>query len=155
VFDECGDLFRAVGKTITYCGPSGAGQATKACNQILCALNLWATCEALALAKSQGLDLQTMIDVTSAGAGGSWQLENLSPKIAAGDYDPGFMIDLINKDLGIVADSARRENLPLPGAELVAGLFRGASKCGHGSDGTQAIAAMLERLGNFQYAGDA
>jgi len=155
VFDQCEDLFDAVGKTITYCGPSGAGQATKACNQILCALNLWATCEALALAKSQGLDLRTMIDVTSAGAGGSWQLANLGAKIADGDHAPGFMIDLINKDLSIVADSARRANLPLPGAELVAGLFRGASKHGHGRDGTQAIATMLERLGNFRYADDA
>jgi len=155
VFDQCSDLFKAVGKTITYCGPSGAGQATKACNQILCAMNLWGACEAMALAKSEGLDLQTTIDVTSAGAGGSWQLANLGPKIAEADYEPGFMIDLINKDLAIVADSARGQNLPLPGLSLVAGLFQAAARNGHGRDGTQAIATMLERLGNFRFEDDA
>jgi 3-hydroxyisobutyrate dehydrogenase len=151
VFDRCRPVFDAVGKTITYCGPSGAGQATKACNQILCAVNLLGTCEALALAQKEGLDLKTTVEVTAAGAGGSWQLANLGPKIADRDFDPGFMIDLINKDLAIVAEAVRRGQLATPAAELAAGLFRGAAANGHGRDGTQAIAAMLEQIANFRY----
>ncbi len=151
-FDRCLPIFQAVGKTITYCGPSGAGQATKACNQILCALNLLGTAEALALAKREGLDLETTVGVTSAGAAGSWQLEHLGPKIARGELDPGFMIDLLNKDLGIVSDAARRGGLPLAGMELAAGLFRAAAANGHGKHGTQAIATVIEQLGGFRYS---
>lgn len=151
VFDQCRSLFEAVGKTITWCGPSGAGQATKACNQVLCAVNLLGACEALALAKREGLDLATTIDVTSAGAGGSWQLANLGPRIASGDLDPGFMVELIAKDLGIVAEAAARHALPLPGATLATSLFHAAQANGHGRDGTQALSAVLERLGGFEY----
>jgi len=150
-FDRCKPVLEAMGKTITYCGPSGAGQATKSCNQILCALNLLATCEALALAKREGLDLDTTVEVTSAGAAGSWQLANLGPKIAAGDDEPGFMVDLINKDLDIVAEAYRRHGLVLPGTDLASGMFRAA---GHdfGAKGTQAVARIVERLGAFRYA---
>jgi len=151
VFDQCEDLFDAVGKTITYCGPSGAGQATKACNQILCAGNLLAACEALALAKAEGLDLKTTIDVTAAGAGGSWQLANLGPRIAERDFDPGFMVDLINKDLKIVRRAGELRDLPLPGTNLAAELLRAASKIGHGKSGTQALSRVFEMLGDFTY----
>ena len=150
-FDRCKPIFEAVGKTVTYCGPAGSGQATKACNQVLCALNLLATCEALALAKREGLDLHTTIDVTSAGAGGSWQLANLGPKVCASDDAPGFMIDLLNKDLNIVGESARRHQLSLPGMELAASLFRSAAANGHGANGTQALAHVIEQLGNFRF----
>jgi 3-hydroxyisobutyrate dehydrogenase len=152
VFDRCKPLLEVVGKTVTYCGPVGSGQATKACNQVLCAVTLLGACEALALAKREGLDLQTTIAVTSAGAGGSWQLENLGPKIAAGDLDPGFMIDLLNKDLNIVEKAATRHRLPLGGAGLATTLFRAAANLGHGKDGTQALSRVLETLGGFEYS---
>ncbi len=150
VFDRCRGVLDAVGGTVTYCGPSGAGQATKSCNQVLCALNLLAACEALALARREGLDLATTIEVTRAGAAGSWQLANLGPKIAAGDDAPGFMIDLINKDLNIVAEAVRRHGLVLPGADIASAVFRAAGH-EHGRAGTQAIGRILERLGHFTY----
>lgn len=150
-FDRAMPVFDAVGKTITYCGPSGAGQATKACNQVLAAAALLGVCEALALARAEGLDLDTTIEVTCGGAAHSWQLANLGPRVARRDFAPGFMIDLINKDLGIVADAAAAHGLPMPGNALVADLFRAAAANGHGRDGTQALAAVIEQLGGFRF----
>lgn len=151
-FDRCEAVLDVNGGRVTYCGASGSGQATKACNQVLCAGNLVAVCEALALAAREGLDLGTTIEVTGAGAGGSWQLENLGPKIADGDMNPGFMIELLNKDLAIVAEAARRHGLTLPEAETAAGLFRAASSNGLGREGTQAVSRIIEMLGGFQFA---
>lgn len=151
VFDRCKAMLDVNGGRVTYCGPSGSGQATKACNQVLCAGNLLAVCEALALAQREGLDLDTTIEVTSAGAAGSWQLANLGPKIAAGDMEPGFMIDLINKDLGIVTDAARRHGLALPELDTAAALFRAAASNGYGREGTQAISRVIELLGGFSF----
>jgi 3-hydroxyisobutyrate dehydrogenase len=150
-FERCMPLFLVTGKSVAHCGPSGAGQATKACNQILCAANLVGVCEAMALARGEGLDLQNMLAVTMAGAGGSWALSNLGPKIASGDMSPGFMIDLINKDLKIVRRAAEECALPLPGLNLAAELLRAAAKLGHGRDGTQALSRVFEQLGDFNY----
>ncbi len=154
VFGRCRPILEAMGKSITHVGESGAGQACKACNQILCALNLLATCEAMALARSQGLALEKMLEVTGAGAGGSWQLANLGPKIAADDLEPGFMIDLLLKDLEIVRSAAKSGRLPLLGADAATNLFRAASVAGLGERGTQALGKVIEQLGGFRYADD-
>lgn len=153
-FERVLPLLRAVGKSITRVGDSGAGQMCKACNQIAVVCNLLGVCEAMALAKKAGLDLQKMIEVVGAGAGGSWQLSKLGPKIAAGDHEPGFMVDLVLKDLGIVNDTARQHRLALPGASLAETLFRSVAANGGGGRGTQALAAAIERLGGFRYAED-
>ncbi len=151
-FNEVLPLLRCMGERITRVGDSGAGQACKACNQVAVACNLLGVCEALSLAKASGLDLDKMIEVVSAGAGGSWQLTNLGPKIAAGDHAPGFMIDLVLKDLAIVADTARDHGLPLDGVALARDRFRDVAEHGGGRRGTQAIITALERLGGFQIA---
>ena len=154
-FERCRPIFDAVGGNgegaITHVGPAGDGQACKACNQVLCAVNLVAVCEAMGLAAAEGLDLGKMLNVTTAGAGGSWALENLGPQIAAGDMSPGFMIDLINKDLGIVHDEAANQQLPMPGTHLAAELLRSAAAHGHGRDGTQALSRVFEMLGRLNY----
>ncbi|MBI1371271.1 MAG: NAD-binding protein [Phycisphaera sp.] len=151
VFERCSLIFKAVGKAITHCGPNGAGQATKACNQVLCAVNLMGVCEAMALAQREGLDLEKMLAVTTAGAGGSWSLANLGPQIAEGDMKPGFMIDLINKDLNIVQAESTGLNLPMPATGLARDLLRAAAISGHGRDGTQALSRVFEKLGGFTY----
>lgn len=158
-FDRCKPLFDAVGKSITHLGPAGMGQVCKACNQIAVSCNLLGVCEAMALAKKCGLDLAKMIEVVSGGAAGSWQLANLGPRIARGDYDPGFMIDLVLKDLAIVADTARQRNLPLAGTAIAEGYFRAVKADDTDGDGantgrlgTQAMAKTIEKLGGFQFA---
>ena len=159
-FERCKPMFEAMAKSITLLGPAGAGQACKACNQIAVVCNLMGVCEAMALAHRSGLDVQKMIQTISGGAAGSWQLANLGPRIAKGDFDPGFMIDLVLKDLAIVADTARTKSLPLPGTALAEAMFRAVKAAqdntGDTTDGgrlgTQAMAKAFEKLGGFRFS---
>ena len=134
-----------MGKRITHCGPQGAGQTTKACNQILCALNLVGIVESLHLAKRNGIDQNIIVQALSAGAGGSWALENLGAQIAKGNFNPGFMVKLIQKDLRIVQDTAKQVGLALDGTTLAQKNFADNEKNGEGDLGTQAMYKVLER----------
>ncbi len=140
-------VLQAMGRTITYCGPVGSGQLTKLCNQILVSLNLLAVSEALAFATKNGLDPAVMIEAVRGGAAGSWQLANLGPRIVAGDFQPGFMVDLMQKDLRLVMEAAGAAHAPLPGTALVHQLFHSAQARGLGREGTQALAKVLAQLG--------
>ena len=151
-FKRCLTLFEAMGKSIIHLGPAGMGQVCKACNQICVTMNLLGVCEAMALAKRSGLDLEKMIEVISGGAAGSWQLANLGSKIAVGDHAPGFMIELVLKDLALVAEAARVQKLPLSGTALGESYFRAVAADGGGRLGTQAMARTLEQLGKFKFA---
>ncbi|MEN0111378.1 MAG: NAD(P)-dependent oxidoreductase [Planctomycetota bacterium] len=144
-------LLEVVGKSVTHLGPPGSGQACKACNQVAVVGALASVCESLALAKANGLDLEQVIGVIAAGAAGSWQMANLGPRIARGDHAPGFMIDLLLKDLRLVAGAAGAADLPLPVTRLVESLYQSAAAAGDGRQGTQALAAVYERLGSFRY----
>jgi 3-hydroxyisobutyrate dehydrogenase len=138
-FDKVLPLLKHMGKTITYCGESGAGQLTKLVNQILVSVTNLATSEALNFAKRNGLDLLKTIEAVAGGAAGSWQLANLGPKMAAGDFKPAFMIDLQQKDLRLVLQAAERARLKLPATTLVHELFKQLQSAGRGKDGTQAL----------------
>ncbi len=144
--DRARSVFSVLGKTITHCGPSGAGQTTKACNQILCALNMVGLVEALSLAKAGGIDQKVMLGALGAGAGGSWALANLGPRIVNGDFAPGFMIKLIQKDLRIVRGLAEPLSLPLDGTALAQRFFADNEQHGEGALGTQAMYKVLQRL---------
>lgn len=148
-FDRVRPLLEVVGKSVVRLGGSGMGQACKACNQIAVVNALVGVCEAAALAKQVGLDVEKMIEVVGGGAGGSWQITNLGPKIAVGDHAPGFMIDLVLKDLGIVRQTAERVGLPVAGTATAEGYFRSVAEAGGGRLGTQAMARALEHLGGF------
>ena len=149
-FEKVVPVFEAMGSRITLVGDSGAGQVTKACNQILCAVNLLAVCEAIGLAQRSGIDLEKMHRVVTGGAAASWSLENLGKAIIDGNYDPGFMVKLIQKDLSIVLDAAKRLDLPVAGTALAVQYFRSNDAFGEGDLGTQAMFKTLERLGNFR-----
>ncbi len=112
-FDTCYPIFEAMGDKIIYEGPAGFGQHTKMANQIAIAGTLSGVCEALAYGEKFGLNLQTMLDSISAGAAGSWQLNNLAPKILEEDYAPGFYIKHFIKDMEIAAEEAEDVNLTL------------------------------------------
>lgn len=136
-----------LGQRVVHVGPSGSGQTLKACNQVLCAVHMIALCEALLLARRSGLDLTQTIETLASGAGGSWALANLGPKIAGGDLQPAFMIRLIQKDLRIVQAAAQALHLPLPGTALAQQLFRAVeAEPGGGALGTQAMIRALEKL---------
>jgi 3-hydroxyisobutyrate dehydrogenase len=138
-------VFNLLGKRITHCGPVGAGQTVKACNQILCAMNMVGIVEALHLARASGIDMATVVEALVPGAGGSWALEKLGPRIAAADFDPGFMVRLIQKDLRIVQGLAGTLGLPLQGTEVAQGYFTDNEKHGEGALGTQVMFRALER----------
>ncbi len=139
-FDACLPVLRAVGKAVTQVGGSGMGQACKACNQIAVVNALMGVCEALRLAEKLGLAPAKMIEVVGAGAGGSWQLANLGPKIAAADFAPGFMVDYVLKDLAIVRDTAQQLGLSLDATASIEQRFAAVAKAGAGREGTQALA---------------
>jgi 3-hydroxyisobutyrate dehydrogenase-like beta-hydroxyacid dehydrogenase len=149
-FERARPLFELMGKRITYMGASGAGQMTKLANQIAVALALEAAVEAIRFAQAGGLDASRVVEAIGAGAAGSWQLTNLGPKIIAGDYRPGFFIKLIRKDLRLVAEAAREAGLALPGLALMASMFNASAALGHDLDGTQAVAAALDRLADVK-----
>jgi len=144
-------MLQVVGGRIVHLGEAGMGQACKACNQVAVVTALLGVCESLALAKQMGLSMDKMLQVVGGGAGGSWQLENLGPKIAHGDHAPGFMIDLVLKDLNIVLDTAKRAGLPLDATAHAAALFKQVAEQGGGRLGTQAIAKAIESAGGFTY----
>jgi 3-hydroxyisobutyrate dehydrogenase-like beta-hydroxyacid dehydrogenase len=145
-FERAKPLLAHLGKQITYMGPVGSGQLTKLCNQIAVAMTLEAAAEALRLAASGGLDPATVLEAIGAGAASSWQLKNLGPKIIARDWRPGFFIKLIRKDLRLVNEAARDTGLALPGLAMMTSMFNSASALGHDLDGTQAVAAALDRI---------
>jgi len=145
-FDKVGPVFEAMGKTITYCGPVGNGQLTKLCNQILVSVNLLAVSEAISFARRNELDPKVMIEAIQGGAAGSWQLSNLGPRIADGDFAPGFMIDLMQKDLKLVLQAADRSLATLPALSLVHQLFNSAQAANLGREGTQALARIVGEL---------
>src|SRR5690606_9008440 len=89
-FDRARPVLDAMGRAITHFGDSGAGQAAKATNQILCAGAIQAVADAMAFAKAQGLPLDKLIDTLGKGAGSSWYFVNRAPNILRNAYPPGF-----------------------------------------------------------------
>jgi 3-hydroxyisobutyrate dehydrogenase len=138
-------LLARLGKTITRCGPSGSGQLTKLVNQILVSVTNLAVSEALVFARKSGLNPDSTITALSGGAAGSWQLANLGPRMLAGDFKPGFMIDLQVKDLRLVLEAAHEMGLEPPAVNLVQRLFEAAQAQGRGREGTQALFAMVDQ----------
>jgi 3-hydroxyisobutyrate dehydrogenase len=154
-FNRALPLFEVMGQNIVHAGDeNGLGQYVKLCNQVAVVGNLLAACEAMALGKRAGLDLDKMVAAISKGAAGSWALTNLAPRLVQGDWEPGFMVDLQQKDLRLVLEAAAELDLPLPGTALVNNLFRSVQRAGMGRKGTQALMYALEQLGGFTVAED-
>ena len=150
-FGRCLPLLESVGRAVTHVGGPGAGQACKACNQVAVVCNLLGVSESMALAIQLGLDPRQVVEVVAAGAGGSWQMSNLAGKILDGDDRPGFRVDLVLKDLAIVAEAARQSGAPVSGMEVARRYFEQVAERGGAASGTQAIAHALEELGGFSY----
>lgn len=143
-------VFEVLGETITHVGPIGAGQSVKLCNQVAIAGALEGVCEALTLAQKSGVDPARLLDAISAGAAGSWQLSNLAPRIIDRDFDPGFMVRLLQKDLRLALAAAQDVEQPLPVTALVHQFFHQLEASGAGDDGTQALARVLESMGQTE-----
>ena len=143
-------LFSALGKTIVHIGDHGAGQACKLANQIAVALNNLGVSEALVFAASQGIDLEKTRQVIAGGAGSSWAMQNYAPKMLAGDFRPGFMVDLQQKDLRLVLDNAYVDHISLPGAALVHELYNALQRDDGGREGNLALIKVIEKLAGIE-----
>ncbi|NLW86408.1 MAG: NAD(P)-dependent oxidoreductase [Planctomycetes bacterium] len=148
--DRARAVLQAMGKTITYCGPSGSGYVVKLCNQILVGVHLVAAAEALSLAKSAGVELPAMLAAVSSGAAGSWTLSNLGPKMINGDNAPGFFVDYLLKDLHMAQELAANLKTPLAGTAIAEAMMLSTSAHGFGRCGTQAVYQSVRRLANRQ-----
>ena len=137
-------LLAIMGKNIIRQGGPGAGQHAKMCNQIVIAGTMIGVCEALVYAKRAGLDLDTMLKSIRPGAAGCWTLENLAPRIVAGNFDPGFYVEHFIKDLGIALEESRRMGLSLLGLELAERLYQKAAAAGDGRKGTHALYLAID-----------
>jgi 2-hydroxy-3-oxopropionate reductase len=147
-FERAKPFFADMGTTITHVGASGAGQAVKLCNQLVCGLNLQAICEALALGRASGVDLQQLRAVLLGGSAASWMLDKLGPAMIDGDVSAGFRIDLMLKDLRLVQEQAQLLSVPLPGTALVTSQYVEARAHGEGSNGNQALFRVYDRMTN-------
>ncbi len=139
-------IFQTMGKKIVYVGESGKGQLMKLANQIAVAVGMLAVSESLLFAERAGLDPAQVVEVLSSGAAGSWAMENLGSRIARRDFQPGFMVKLLQKDLRILLDEASHQHLPLLGSALVHQLYQVLQASGEDQLGTQALSLVLERL---------
>lgn len=145
-FERCKPILESMGKEVVYMGASGAGQATKLCNQIAVSIHMLATSEALLFGSSLKLDLKALLRVLTSGAAGSWSLANLGPKIIQRDFEPGFKAAHLSKDLRYVMQLSERERLTLPGSSTVYQLINSILAEGKGESGTQVLARALEKL---------
>ena len=145
-------LFEAMGKTIVHQGPAGSGQHAKMVNQILIATGMIGVCEALLYGHKAGLDLPTVLQSVGVGAAGSWSLNNLGPKIIAGNFEPGFYVEHFLKDMGIALAEARKMRISLPGLALAEQLYRSVQAHGLERKGTHALMLALAELSDVDWA---
>lgn len=132
VFERALPVLQTLGKSVTYVGPAGAGQLTKAVNQIIVACNLEAVAEGITLARKYGLDPLKVIEAISEGAARSWVLDMRSPKMLLEDFSPAFALALHNKDLRLALEAAHSCGAKLDFAERIRELFQQAVDSGYG-----------------------
>ena len=149
-FERAVPIFTALGKTITHMGPLGTGGFTKLANQIIVAINLTAIGEALVFGTKAGVDPRKMVRALSGGLAGSKCLDQKSEKILAGDFGPGFKVDLHFKDINLIEDAARSVGAPIPTAALVEQLFAALRVRGRGGLDHSSIVTIFEDLAGIQ-----
>lgn len=145
VYDRAESVVEAYAQAVTYMGPSGAGQLTKMVNQICVAGVVQALAEGLVFAERAGLDAARVMQVISKGAAQSWQLDNRSSTMMKREFDFGFAVDLMYKDLGICLSEAQRNGCSLPVTALVGALYAQLRQRGSGHLDLSSLILLLDR----------
>ena len=145
-FQRAQPILNVLGKRIVLMGAVGAGQATKAVNQIAVAGIAQAVTEALAFAEVEGLPLDKVIDVIGSGAAGSWFMTHRGPAMVEGRYPLGFKVSLHDKDLGIVQHMAAARGVQLPVVEMTRVHYRRLMEIGHGDEDISALHRLKRAL---------
>jgi 3-hydroxyisobutyrate dehydrogenase len=145
-FERVRPVLEAIGRTITHFGASGAGQAAKATNQIMCAGIIRAVAEAMAFAKAQGLPLEPLVETLGKGAGSSWYFVNRAPFMIRSSYPPGFRVRLHRKDLLICRDMAAKLGGALPVVDEMLAEYAELIERGHGDEDISSVFRLKEAL---------
>jgi 3-hydroxyisobutyrate dehydrogenase len=149
---EKGRLILAdMGKNIFHAGPAGAGQVAKGCNNMLLAIHMIGTSEALEMGARNGLDPSVLSEIMLASSGRNWSLEVYNPypgvmetAPASNDYKPGFMVDLMVKDLGLAMEIARGSEFDNPMGRLAQDLYQEHQQAGNGQRDFSSILQKLQ-----------
>lgn len=145
VFDKAKPVIEAYARMVGLMGPVGAGQLTKMINQICIAGLVQGLAEGIHFGKKAGLDIEKVVEVISKGAAGSWQMENRHKTMAKSQYEFGFAVDWMRKDLGIVLNEAKRNGATLPVTALVDQFYGEVQKLGGNRWDTSSLLARLEK----------
>jgi len=143
-FDTAKPVIDAYAKAVKLMGPVGSGQLTKMVNQICIAGLLQGLSEAVHFAQSAGLDMDEVVGAIGKGAAQSWQMDNRASTMAKGEYEFGFAVDWMRKDLGIVLDAASDLGVDLPVTKLVDGYYADIQQIGGSRWDTSSLLARLK-----------
>ena len=144
-FDHAEPLMQAYAARIVHVGEPGAGQTAKMCNQIAIAGVIQGVAESLRFAQASGLDTEKVFEAISAGAAGSWQMQNRWATMARDEFDFGFAVNWMRKDLGLALEEARRNGATLPVAALVDQFYAEVQQMGGGRQDTSSVIRRLGR----------
>ena len=142
-------ILAVLGKTITHVGAIGAGQMTKAINQVIIAGTYWAIAEGITLGLKAGLDLEKVVQAVGSGAAGSWGLTHRSGNMIRNEYPLGFRLQFHRKDLDIALDAARELGVSLPIAAFVEQMETSLISRGFGDEDVSALARSLREQAGF------
>jgi 3-hydroxyisobutyrate dehydrogenase len=142
-FAQVQPLIAAFARAVTHLGDSGAGQLAKMVNQICVGGVLQSLAEALAFGEKAGLDMPQVLDVISQGAASSWQMVNRGPSMVKGEFDFGFAVDWMRKDLGLVLEEARRLGARVPATALIDQFYADVQAMGGGRQDTSSLIRRL------------
>jgi 3-hydroxyisobutyrate dehydrogenase len=149
-FEKASPILEIMGKTVTHVGSIGAGQITKAINQILISGTYLTVAEGLTLGMKAGLDMEKVIQAISGGAASSWVLHNRGINVVNNTYPLGFRVRLHHKDLKIALDTARELEVTLPATALVAQIENGLIARGYGDDDVSAIGRSIREQSGLE-----
>lgn len=152
-FERARPVFEAMGTTIVHCGPSGAGQTVKSCNQILSSAMYAAISETLIYGSKAGVDPNVIIEVLSGGSAQSRLLETKAPTMLARKFEPGFRVELMRKDLAIAQATAKANNSPLPLSALVTQMYDAMIARGNAKKDHSVVFELLEDIANHRIDG--
>jgi 2-hydroxy-3-oxopropionate reductase len=150
VFDEVKDVLLAMGASAVLCGDIGAGNIVKLANQIIVALNISAVSEAFAMATKAGVDPAKVFEAIRGGLAGSTVMEAKVPMILAGNFKPGFKVDLHVKDLRNAKDTGKSNEMQLPLTEVALTILEGLATNNLGQLDHSAIAIFFETMAQTQ-----
>jgi 2-hydroxy-3-oxopropionate reductase len=152
-FDEVKPVLDVLGSTVVLVGPAGSGQTVKAANQLIVAGNFELVAEAIVFLRAYGVDTQAALKVLAGGLAGSTVLDRKGASMLAGQFQPGFRIDLHHKDMGIVTAAAREKGVALPLGALAAQLVGALRAQGDGGLDHSALLRGVERLSGQKVSG--